>query len=373
MKNFPRWCWLIVWIPLMTLHATAGYSSLYVFGDSLSAITGGGVLGLPNPPSDYFNGRFSNGRFSNGRFSNGRVWVEYLADEQGIGFDTNKNYALFGQTSQQVSNTISSHFSAPADASTSLFIVWSVSSDCFFNFIFHTNDLSAWNNGISNSMSSLTGIIDLLYNDGARTLIMPNAVDVTKGPAFIDAYTNSSDAALLDFVHAEVQQLNTAFATAIQQGRARHPDLTIYAPDLYAQFAFLVTHPALYGLTKTQVDALDDPALTDKSFAGPGADYLFWDGLHPTTKVHGFIANVVQELISPVRTSRLSRPAGSDQFDLANLSIGRIGILQSTTNLIGSVAWTASSSITVTGATQTLIIPDSGLRSSRFFRLMFGP
>src|ERR1019366_255219 len=138
----------------------------------------------------------------------------------------------------------------------------------------------------------------------------------------------------------------------IQQGRDRHPDLTIYAPDLYAQFAFLFTHPALYGLTKTGVDALNDPSLTDKSFTGPGADYVFWDGLHPTTKVHGFIADFVQALISPVRITRLSRTGGSDQFDLENLPIGRIGILQSTTNLLDPVAWTDSSSIIVTGATQ---------------------
>ena len=75
-------------------------------------------------------------------------------------------------------------------------------------------------------------------------------------------------------------------ATAIGQLRAQYPDLTIYAPDFYTQFNFFLSHPEIYGITTTGIDALEDPALTDKSFNGPGANYLFWDYLHPTTKVH---------------------------------------------------------------------------------------
>ena len=30
---------------------------------------------------------------------------------------------------------------------------------------------------------------------------------------------------------------------------------------------------------------MQDPNLTNKSFTGPGADYVFWDPVHPTTKV----------------------------------------------------------------------------------------
>ncbi len=49
--------------------------------------------------------------------------------------------------------------------------------------------------------------------------------------------------------------------------------------------------PTEYGFTKSDVGALDDGALIDKSFAGPGADYVFWNGLHGTSKLHALIAS----------------------------------------------------------------------------------
>jgi len=46
------------------------------------------------------------------------------------------------------------------------------------------------------------------------------------------------------------------------------------------------------GFTKKSIDALSDVTLLDKSFDGPGAKYVFWDPIHPTSKSHAYIANV---------------------------------------------------------------------------------
>ena len=50
------------------------------------------------------------------------------------------------------------------------------------------------------------------------------------------------------------------------------------------------TFSALYGFTVTTNGALEDPHLADKSFNGPGADYVFWDDVHPTTKFHALMS-----------------------------------------------------------------------------------
>jgi len=102
---------------LLTQDAGAGFSSMYVFGDSLSATSGGGLEYPPPPGASFAN-------YWEGRFSNGRVWVEYLAAQQGIPFETNKNFSSFGHNSGTVFNDITyGNYYPPPDIATSLFVI----------------------------------------------------------------------------------------------------------------------------------------------------------------------------------------------------------------------------------------------------------
>lgn len=370
MKPFLRCCWLLVCLRLLTLHAHAGYSSLYIFGDSLSAVAGGG-FGYPPPPgttpADYYEGRFSNGR----------VWVEYLAQEQGIPFNTNDDFSAFGEFSLLALDTIIyGNFYPPPDIGTSLFVVWPENSDLFLYATFGGTNASSWSFDINNSAQNISAIIDQLYADGARTLLMPNAVDISRAPWFTYTITNSTSVTnnvgpLITAVHNGVVQLNAALATVISQARARHPDLTIFAPDFYTEFNKILEDPSRYGFTKTDVDALEDPALKDKTFDGPGANYVFWDYLHPTTRLHSFVANYVQQSIAPLGIARFNQEGASDRFDLINLPIGRTGTLECNTNLANPNGWTTRATITAKTATQTILISTNSLGSPCFFRLKY--
>src|ERR1017187_6221066 len=86
-------------VRLLTLQTGAAFSSMYVFGDSLSAVSGGGTQ-YPPPPGA------SGDNYWNGRFSNGRVWVEYLAGLQGISLNTNNDFACFGGGSGSIQKTL---------------------------------------------------------------------------------------------------------------------------------------------------------------------------------------------------------------------------------------------------------------------------
>ncbi|MGD0614229.1 MAG: SGNH/GDSL hydrolase family protein [Verrucomicrobiota bacterium] len=368
---------LLVGMSLPTLNSLAGYSSMYVFGDSLSAVSGGG-LQFPPPVGT------SAANYWNGRFSNGQVWVEYLATRQGIPFDTNNDFSNFGDGSGQVyDNIIYGNYFPPADISTSLYIFWSGCSDCFWLAVdYQTN---SWTVGISNDMANISNVVDVLYSQGVRTLVLPNSVDISKVPfftagAFNAVIAQTPEASDTNFVpsviasiRAQVPQFNAALAVTIGQLRTVYPDLKLYAPDFYTQFDFVYNNPGIYGLTKTNIDVLEDPALTDKSFGGPGANYLFWDYLHPTTRVHADVANFVQQVISPLRFSQLVLLGRTNRFDLVNLPIGRTGALESNTNLLNPSGWNAITSVVVTGATQSVFIPTNGLNNACFFRLNFPP
>jgi outer membrane lipase/esterase len=355
---------------LLTFQARAAFSSMYVFGDSLSAVSGGGEQ-YPPPPGD------SAANYWNGRFSNGQVWVEYLAALQGINFNTNNDFSNFGDDSSEVyRNLVYGNYYPPADIATSLYIYWSACSDCFLlaGLSVATN---SWASGITTEMSNVTASVELLCSQGVRTLLIPNSVDVSLTPFFTYTFgtiigpTNVTPG-FLESIHTNVIQYNAALASTISKLRAQYPQVTIDAPDFYTQFNFLVAHPGLYGVTRTSIDALEDTNLTDKSFDGPGADYLFWDYLHPTTRVHAFVADFAQQAITPLTISRLSLKGASNRLDLANLPLGRTGTLESKTNL-AQTTWAPVASIFVTNINQTVFIPTNGLGSRRFFRLNFPP
>ena len=85
------------------------------------------------------------------------------------------------------------NFPAPTDASTALFVVWVCDAD-FVGFISSygpktpgDTNTTVWTNAISLSLSNHFQALTNLYLKGARTLIMPNAVDITVVPYYAES------------------------------------------------------------------------------------------------------------------------------------------------------------------------------------------
>ena len=372
-RSIPPSLWLVLALMaarLLTLQAQAAFSSMYVFGDSLSAVSGGGTQYPPPPGTSVDN-------YWNGRFSNGRVWVEYLADLQGITLNTNNDFSLFGGGSGSIQKTlVAGNFYPPPDFATSLCIFWPACSDCFALTLFAGTN--SWSPTLAELGDYETATVGLLYTQGMRTVLIPNAVDISVVPFFTHTLEALGIGAVAPYgipslatIHTNVVQYNTTLAAAIGQMRAQYPDLTIYAPDFFTQFNFFLSHPEIYGITTTSIDALEDQALTNKSFNGPGADYVFWDYLHPTTKVHQYMATVAQQAMSLPMIGQLSLQNSTYRLDLAYLPIGRTGTVESTSILGPETTWTPRASILVTNTTQTVFVSTNGLGSRCFFRLNF--
>jgi phospholipase/lecithinase/hemolysin len=132
-------------------------------------------------------------------------------------------------------------------------------------------------------------------------------------------------------------QFNATLAQALAQLDQSHPDLRLLSPDAFAVFSAFLDHPADYGLTKTYPAAWQDPALTNKSFQGPGANYVFWDEYgHPTAKAHAIIAARFLEALLEARPEKLSiaRASGGLGLKMEKLLTGREYSLQASTNLV---------------------------------------
>ena len=177
--------------------------------------------------------------------SNGRVWVEVLAQRQGLIYDTNKNNSYFDHNSSILVTDIN-NFTAPTDVTNDLFIVWVCNADTFdaVNVIYDTIQTTYGTIAANNqSQTNHLQIITNLYAKGVRTLIMPNAVDISRIPAFnagTSVQMTCTPGALI---------IMPKFSNTINQARALCPDLKIYTPDYYTLLNNVLTNAAYYGLT----------------------------------------------------------------------------------------------------------------------------
>jgi hypothetical protein len=116
------------------------------------------------------------------------------------------------------------------------------------------------------------------------------------------------------------------------------------------------------------IDVIDDDSLNNKYTNGPGTNYIFWDPQDPTAKVHAWMGNLAQQLISPVLISNFTVLNGSNQLDMANVPIGQNGLVLGCTNL-STPNWTTNAAFVSSNATQTVFVTPSG--PQLFYRLSF--
>ena len=323
---------------LAVLPAQAAFKALYVFGDSLSSTADGtGPL------------------YYQGRDSNGRVWVEVLAQRQGLAYNAANNNSYWDHNST-ISVTDVKNFTAPANVANDLFIVWVCNADTF-DAAQAPDNSAQWQAAINQSQTNHLQIITNLYAKGVRTLILPNAVDISEIPAF------NAGTTLTNVEHAGCVAYNVAFSNTIKKARTLCPGLTIYAPDFFTLLNNVLTNSAAYGLTNAlsakgfSIDALTALYATlPVQLNGPGTNYIFWDNQDPTAKFHEVIADVVQQIISPVQVGQITALNGSNQMVVANMPVGLNGFVDATTNMT-KPNWTVVQNITSTSTTQLVFAP----------------
>jgi phospholipase/lecithinase/hemolysin len=319
--------------------ARAAFTSLYVFGDGLSTTT--------NNPSLLTQSYYGKRR------SNGRVWCEVLAQRQGIGITNNWSY--FDCNSVNLVANVNK-FTSPPDAAGALFIIWVNNSDLFDEALNGNSNIAEWTTAINVCQTNYFKAITNLYAKGVRTLIAPNAVDISAIPYF-NASLN------VKFMRQRCIAFNTNFTATLNQARAACPGLKIYSPDFFALLDSVLTNAASFGLINVtlaglSIDAINNPLLLDKSMTGLGANYVFWDPYDPSARLHAIMADVTQQLVSPAQIVQATPLlTGVDQLDVASLPVGLNGVVEGITVTNSSPAdWAPVQSFSSPGAAQSLFV-----------------
>lgn len=284
-------------------QADSSYKDVYVFGDSLSD-TGNlaSVAGdFPSPPF-YMN-----------RVSNGAVAVEILANKLGLsaqaslyltGPESGTNYAVAGANAAgvepidlaaQTTIFLANHgLVAPADA---LYVIMVGGND--IRFARHATDKATANAIVDAAIAQIQQTIMQLVQAGANSFLVINAPNIGIIPEtqILSRLTNDPRmprraTRLSKRFRAKLDNMIDALEEVEHHDQTE--ELEIAQFDLFRFFNKLVKKGAKFGFSNTT-----DACFSSISFTfNPGCQfgqnfdqYIFFDEIHPTARVHAIIGN----------------------------------------------------------------------------------
>jgi len=280
------------------------FSHLVVFGDSFSD-TGnvrdrthaqtGGMIDFPGIAFNYGDGRYTNSNATNPSSTvYDGVWHEQLArifldlPIAGNSLGGGADYAFGGATTEDgttnqtvvitpagdviiaidnLGKQIVDYIAPAAVDPSALFLVWGGTNDLL-------HDYSPTN--VSATAARTTALVRRLVKAGAGYIVVGNLLPLGDVPG------NSGDPvkiALLDAASANYRvELNADLDGLMNSGNQQGGAPTIYRLDFWKMGLQFFSDPSRYGFTNTVGSAQGNSVNPD--------EYLFWDGIHPTTAGH---------------------------------------------------------------------------------------
>ena len=312
---------LVLLIPLS--DARAGYSSLFVFGDSLSD-SGNNAALTPNrtPVPISGNDFIPTFPYASGHYTNAQVWAQIVASSLGLSANPSllggTDYAFGGARTgpltpnpfpggllnpfppslkTQAAFFLSQHGpTIPGDA---LYVVEGGGQNA--------RDALTATGGCNGSLACIGTIIQSttagfvedietivteLEAAGAKNIVVWDVPDIGTTPA---ALASGSAASVLGTMIATT--MNQALSAAI----GTDPDIKLF--DVFGLMNDAINHPSDFGFTNV-TDACARFIDCDPS------KFLFWDGIHPTSGTETIISDAILALVVP-EPSTLALLAGA--------------------------------------------------------------
>ncbi|MBJ6800551.1 SGNH/GDSL hydrolase family protein [Geomonas propionica] len=295
---------LVLMVPAWA-SAQTSFDRIVVFGDSLSDPGNAFVfLGTSNTPPYPLLDQLLVPEMPYARgghhFSNGATWVEQLARQYSLSGNTRPafrqlglnatNYAVGGARAHDKAGEATITF----EVTTFLNVFdGQAPQNALYVVEFGSNDirdaLEAQDPAIvEQAVSSLQRNIVALYNAGARKFLICNAPDLSLTPALIATDQAMPGAAAA--AHQLSQYYNFLLDYMLSSMLAQLSDLQVVRVSFYDKLGELVSAPAGFGLS-----VVNTPCLTPGSppyVCSKPDTFIFWDGIHPTEKVHGIMAQL---------------------------------------------------------------------------------
>ncbi|MCY4045419.1 MAG: SGNH/GDSL hydrolase family protein [Cellvibrionales bacterium] len=268
-----------------------GINKIVAFGDSLSDT--GNLFNasswlLPNRHSWYV-----------GHFTNGLLWTEYIARSLQLPLYT---WAVGGSGGQDhlfiakgVTSQIESfkHYSQKAQGYSP--------ETTLFTLGFGANDFLIFHLTMDQILSGVDAVFESFLLLNPKHILLMLLPDISILPLYSDK-TLTEKKALSDKIYRVNQYIKMQCERLKQQGRE------VACFDTFSFVNHLINEPKTYDLVNTQAPCLDinvrnlavfgyPQTVSDQCFALGADRYLFWDAIHPTTRVHKIIADYLGETL----------------------------------------------------------------------------
>ncbi|HYR38113.1 MAG TPA: SGNH/GDSL hydrolase family protein [Methylomirabilota bacterium] len=300
--------WLFLLVSLAPSSAAyAGYSNLFIFGDSLSDSGNNAAVLAPNvtPVPISGNSFIPTFPYASGHYTNGLVWAQSFAPALGLTANASllggTDYAFGGARTGPLTPTplpggLLSPFPPSLETQVAFFLLQRANvapSNALYVVAGGGNnarDALVAAAGCGGNLTCIGGIIQsaaLTYAGniatidaelevaGARKIVVWDVPDIGDTPAVRAA--GASAAALGTLIAAS---MNAALLGAI----ASDPDVQLF--DLFGLVDAIVASPGAFGLTDV-TNACAQFVTCDPS------KFLFWDGIHPTSAGQLIISNAL--------------------------------------------------------------------------------
>lgn len=325
----------------MSFAANKNFDTLIIFGDSMS--DNGNLYRymwnkLPSSPP-YFEGRFTNGP----------LWIEQLYHlyypqdfNEGI-----QDYAVAGAGAllsykQQLPYTLAIelanyyYWNTYGKKETSLYVIW-IGGNNYFGGPTNVESIT------DSVVDTIGDAVERIINNGGDKFLLPNLPDLGKIPYVVNEHNEA-------LVTEIIVTHNRKLAAKVEALKLKHPEATIVYFDVFSYLKNIMNHAAEYGFTnitepcymgsysgwlmkhkptdkmlanylKGQDPQLDsarwemiknNPELREAAETGYIYNllpeqfkaqplecdaYAFWDHVHPTARVHNYLAQKARELL----------------------------------------------------------------------------
>ena len=253
-------------------------------------------------------------------FSNGETWIEQLTRRLGtqesgspatvapgvfsnyaIGRSRARNVLLDGVfdkegLTSQVNRFLDDHPDGiPSDAT---YVVWVGSNDTAdaIGALLLQADPTIAQSIVLSAVGNIVAELKRLYLMGARNFVIPNIPDFSYTPVIrqLAAGAGSGDPVLEHYVLGLVSQVSGGFNGALSFAAGQLsalPGISIQPVNVSGFLAGVVADPQSYGL-ENATEACTTPGAVEQVFCQSPAQYLFWDGQHPTKAGHRLLAEL---------------------------------------------------------------------------------
>jgi len=285
------------------VYADEDIDQIVVFGDSLSdpgnAFTLTGLQSVPPylliPDAAYAIGGH--------HFSNGKTWVEIFAKELELkskpAFRNFKytNYAVGGSRARSVgqvnlSTQVATFLSSDAVDSDNevLYVLFIGGNDIRDAIVALATDPGGQASGqiLQQALTAIGDNLTALIQAGAMRFLIVTVPDLSLTPAVRLQGPDAQFAA--HFLSVQFNQGLMQLANGYRVAFA----VEITEFDLFTLFTSLAQNQEDLKLTDTETTCIT-PGIVEGAVCNKPKRYLFWDGIHPTKRVHKFIGKVASE------------------------------------------------------------------------------